>query len=141
MRTAPFRIAPLLFAALGIPASSQVTYERLLKAAQEPGSWLTYSGDYSSRRYSSLDQINASNAVNLAVQWVFQSSTMYHSTTSGTCTSGGYYGGDCTADGNWDSGYQMSPAMYSHVFNTAGTFKYYCQAHTSSMTGSVVVLQ
>jgi PKD repeat protein len=75
------------------------------------------------------------------VQWVFQSSTMYHSTTSGTCTSGGYYGGDCTADGNWDSGYQMSPAMYSHVFNTAGTFKYYCQAHTSSMTGSVVVLQ
>ena len=92
MRTAPFRIAPLLFAALGIPASSQVTYERLLKAAQEPGSWLTYSGDYSSRRYSSLDQINASNAVNLAVQWVFQSAALGQFETTPLAIDGVLYG-------------------------------------------------
>ena len=33
-------------------------------------SWPTYSGDYSSRRFSSLSQINQSNVKNLALAWV-----------------------------------------------------------------------
>jgi alcohol dehydrogenase (cytochrome c) len=33
-------------------------------------SWPTYSGDYSSRRYSSLTQINQSNVKNLSLAWV-----------------------------------------------------------------------
>ncbi len=32
--------------------------------------WPTYSGDYSGKRYSSLDQINQSNVKNLALSWV-----------------------------------------------------------------------
>ena len=39
-----------------------VTYERLLAATEEPGNWLTYSGDYRSHHYSSLNQITADNA-------------------------------------------------------------------------------
>ena len=53
----------------------QVTYERLLKAAEEPHNWLTYSGDYSGRRYNLLKQIHTGNVEHLAVQWVFQTGT------------------------------------------------------------------
>ena len=53
-------------------AWAQVSYERLLKAAQEPHNWLTYSGDYSGRRYNLLKQIHTGNVEHLAVQWVFQ---------------------------------------------------------------------
>jgi alcohol dehydrogenase (cytochrome c) len=33
--------------------------------------WLSYNGDYTGRRYSGLDQINASNVSQLAAQWIF----------------------------------------------------------------------
>ena len=33
-------------------------------------SWPTYSGDYSGKRYSSLNQINQSNVKNLTLAWV-----------------------------------------------------------------------
>src|SRR5262245_48930121 len=53
-------LLPLLLAASA--ASGQVTPERLQNASREPQNWLTYSGDYSGRRFSSLDQISRSNA-------------------------------------------------------------------------------
>jgi len=49
-----------------------VTYERLLKATQEPGNWLMYSGDYRSHHYSSLDQITAENVRGLRAKWIYQ---------------------------------------------------------------------
>src|SRR5579862_5388872 len=49
-----------------------VTSERLLKAADEPGNWLMYSHNYSSWRFSSLDQINVQTVKNLHVKWIFQ---------------------------------------------------------------------
>ena len=55
---------------------AQVTYDRILKAADEPQNWLTYSGGYKSWRYSKLDQINPSNAGKLALQWAFQSADL-----------------------------------------------------------------
>ena len=36
---------------------------------QPPNQWPTYNGDYSVRRYSTLDQINASNVQNLSLAW------------------------------------------------------------------------
>ena len=33
--------------------------------------WISYNGDYTGRRYSSLSQINASNVASLRAQWVF----------------------------------------------------------------------
>jgi alcohol dehydrogenase (cytochrome c) len=53
-------------------AAAQVTPERLLNAAKEPQNWMTYSGDYSGKRFSGLDQINAGNAHALAPIWVYQ---------------------------------------------------------------------
>jgi alcohol dehydrogenase (cytochrome c) len=54
------------------PAGLPVTYQRLLNADQEPGNWLMYSGNYSGWRFSRLNQINAQNARNLRVKWLFQ---------------------------------------------------------------------
>ena len=66
----------LLVAALLVAASyrldAQVTADRLLRAADEPQNWLTYSGGYSSQRYSLLRQIDTANAKNLELKWMMQ---------------------------------------------------------------------
>jgi alcohol dehydrogenase (cytochrome c) len=49
-----------------------VTYERLLKAREEPGNWLTYSGDYRSHHYSTLKEITAENVHGLRAKWIYQ---------------------------------------------------------------------
>ncbi len=61
-------LAALSLHAQGLP----VTFERLLKADQEPGNWLMYSHTYNSWRFSGLDQINKQNVKNLQVKWLFQ---------------------------------------------------------------------
>jgi len=62
-------LAFLLFAG-GLQA--QVSFERLLRASEEPQNWLTYSGTYMSQRHSLLDQITPENVRNLQLQWVHQ---------------------------------------------------------------------
>jgi plastocyanin len=69
-------------------------------------------------------------AAGTTVQWVWVSG--FHSTTSGTCS------GTCTPDGSWDSG-AGSGMTFSHTFNQAGTFPYFCSVHGAMMTGTVVV--
>jgi alcohol dehydrogenase (cytochrome c) len=54
------------------PATSPVTFERILRADREPQNWLTYSGSTLSQRYSALTQINPDNVKNLTMQWAFQ---------------------------------------------------------------------
>ena len=72
---------PLVFVA-GLAAAQVVPYERILNSAKEPHNWLTYSGNYSGQRYSTLDQINPSNIKRLKVAWVHQSgSTEAHQTS------------------------------------------------------------
>jgi len=63
-----------LLAAATLPA--QVSNDRLLHPDREPQNWLTYSGSYSSQRYSLLDQITPQNVKNLEVQWVFQARSL-----------------------------------------------------------------
>ncbi|MEN9704175.1 MAG: hypothetical protein RLZZ393_54 [Pseudomonadota bacterium] len=41
-----------------------------------PGNWLSYSRDYSNQRHSPLEQINASNAAKLQLQWTWQSRSL-----------------------------------------------------------------
>jgi alcohol dehydrogenase (cytochrome c) len=69
---------PLLVAVLLVSAglSAQVTMARLENAAREPGNWLTYSGDYASRRYSLLTQITPANVQNLEMAWIFQARSL-----------------------------------------------------------------
>src|ERR1700692_1316653 len=52
------------------------------------------------------------------VQWTWSSSG--HTSTSGTPGS---------PNGLWDSGFLNPGQIFSHTFNTAGSFPYYCTAH------------
>ena len=50
-----------------IARAADVTYDRLLNADKEPQNWLMNHRDYSSHRFSPLDQINKDNVKNLHV--------------------------------------------------------------------------
>jgi alcohol dehydrogenase (cytochrome c) len=62
--------ALLVVVLAGYAAHAQVTSNRLLRAADEPHNWLTYSGTYSSQRHSLLRQIDAVNVGRLELKWM-----------------------------------------------------------------------
>ena len=68
----PALAAVALGALLTANLSAQVSSDRLVRAADEPQNWLTYSGGYLSQRFSELDQITPSNVADLTLQWVYQ---------------------------------------------------------------------
>src|SRR5262245_40847326 len=49
--------------------AAAVTAERLVRAANEPASWLTAGGTYHEQHYSPLDQINESTVGRLGLAW------------------------------------------------------------------------
>ncbi|HXO88047.1 MAG TPA: PQQ-binding-like beta-propeller repeat protein, partial [Candidatus Acidoferrales bacterium] len=61
-------VSPAYFLAQNVP------YDRILHSANEPQSWLTYSGSYNSQQYSPLKQINRENISKLKVAWIYQPS-------------------------------------------------------------------
>jgi plastocyanin len=64
------------------------------------------------------------------VRWT-NNGSFPHTTTSGT---------GCSPDGNWDSASLSTGQTFSHTFNTAGTFPYYCTFHCGSgMVGEITV--
>jgi alcohol dehydrogenase (cytochrome c) len=59
-----------------LPVSVTLDVQSAQLLVQPPGAdWPSYNGDYTGRRYSSLDQINASNASELRAAWVFHSTS------------------------------------------------------------------
>ena len=67
----PFRVLVLMIALISA-LDAQVTFDRLLNAANEPENWLTYGGGFASQRYSALSQITPENVKDLGLQWAFQ---------------------------------------------------------------------
>ena len=65
----------VLVTVCALTLTAQVSYERILKAEDEPGNWMTYSGTYLSHHYSKLDQINTDSVKNLELKWVVQASS------------------------------------------------------------------
>ncbi|HUA58076.1 MAG TPA: PQQ-binding-like beta-propeller repeat protein, partial [Verrucomicrobiae bacterium] len=67
-----------LTAALALAAglAAQVTYDRIAAASAEPGSWLTYSGNYAGHRYSALSEIDRSNVARLRPIWMYQTNDL-----------------------------------------------------------------
>ena len=55
---------------------SGVSFDRILRANEEPQNWLTYSGGVLGQRYSQLTQLNPRNVGNLELQWVFQAQSL-----------------------------------------------------------------
>jgi alcohol dehydrogenase (cytochrome c) len=69
-----------------------VTYERILNAAREAESWLTYSGRYSGWRYSTLERINTGNVSGLRLAWAFQTADLGQFETTSLVVDGVLYG-------------------------------------------------
>ncbi len=65
-----------------VPAFTPVSSERLLHSDDEPENWLMYSGQYSSQRFSYLDQVTVDNADRLRVKWVYQLQTLDRAETT-----------------------------------------------------------
>src|ERR1700680_3431429 len=68
------RALTFMLAACSLPA--QVSFDRILRANQEPQNWLTYSGSTFSQRHSALSQITPENVKNLELQWIWQSRSL-----------------------------------------------------------------
>ena len=68
------RVALLASTMLGsmslLATAADVTTPRLLNADKEPQNWLQVNKDYSSHRYSELDQINKNNVKDLHVAFM-----------------------------------------------------------------------
>jgi alcohol dehydrogenase (cytochrome c) len=58
-----------------VPAPN-VSFDRILKANQEPHNWLTYGGSLASSRHSELAQITPENVKDVELKWVFQSRSL-----------------------------------------------------------------
>jgi alcohol dehydrogenase (cytochrome c) len=62
--------AALWILVMALRGEAQVTYDRLLRAADEPQNWITYSGGYAGQRHSLLTQITPGNVKNLELKWI-----------------------------------------------------------------------
>ena len=92
MRILLLTVAVLLFLPCALWAQgAPVTFERLLHADAEPQNWLTYSGGYDSRRYSTLSQINRSNVAGVQLKWVYQIDSLQKAETSPLVVGGVMY--------------------------------------------------
>jgi alcohol dehydrogenase (cytochrome c) len=64
-------VAALLLGAV-LHGQTTVSLDPALLGRPPVTSWPTFNGDYTGQRYSTLDQINASNVSTIAQQWVFE---------------------------------------------------------------------
>ncbi|MBV9267302.1 MAG: acido-empty-quinoprotein group A [Acidobacteriaceae bacterium] len=71
------KVRLLLVLLSGIYAVAAQSLEPQALLNPPTNTWATYNGDYSGRRYSTLDQINTRNVASLKLAWAFQT----HSTT------------------------------------------------------------
>ena len=73
------KVWPALLASAAVvsPLSAQdgPSYEDILAGFSNPERWLTYSGDYSGKRHSPLQQITPENVSGLRPVWTFQTGT------------------------------------------------------------------
>jgi glucose dehydrogenase len=72
MKKSAHVVIGLLLLAASYRLDAQVTFDRILRAADEPQNWLTYSGSYMSQRFSPLRQLDTSNVKNLELKWMVQ---------------------------------------------------------------------
>ena len=64
------RYLAILTLGAGLLTAQSLDPKLLLKPATD--AWPTYNGDYSGKRFSSLNQINATNVANLTLAWFYR---------------------------------------------------------------------
>jgi alcohol dehydrogenase (cytochrome c) len=69
MTNPPTNVAEVAARALN---PSAVSFDRILRAAEDPANWMTYSGDVRGYRYSPLNQITPANVKDLQIAWLHQ---------------------------------------------------------------------
>ncbi len=74
MKTYSLLIAAILFGVFAGVSRAQLTPAQIAYPERKSQDWVTYSGDYSGRRYSELTQINTMNAAQIAPAWIYQTS-------------------------------------------------------------------
>jgi len=84
MKVLKFLLAASFGLANGFAMSQSLDPAQLLKP--DTGSWATYSGDYSGRRYSTLDHINQATVKNLSLAFVSRLQTGPQSAAGGPST-------------------------------------------------------
>jgi alcohol dehydrogenase (cytochrome c) len=62
----------LLAGAAQAQEPTKVPFERIRDAGRDAGNWLSYGGNYSSHRHSTLTEITPANVANLKPLWVYQ---------------------------------------------------------------------
>jgi len=75
-KIAPLVLGALLAAAAAVAQSAAPPLDVTSAQLDDHGigaNWLSYHGDYTGQRYSSLTQITPANVANLRAQWVFHS--------------------------------------------------------------------
>lgn len=85
------RVYIFLLLAAGLAAGQSVSWDRILHSDNEPGNWLTYSGNLLGHRYSKLNQITTSNVARLKPAWVHQIATAHRFETSPIVADGVMY--------------------------------------------------
>ena len=76
-----FLFAWIFSAAAVVSPHAQVSFDRLVRAVQEPHNWLSYSGGYFSQRHTELSQITPDNVSNLESAWIYQLNSREPSST------------------------------------------------------------
>src|SRR5271168_4583137 len=76
MKTCAFLILIAASPLLAQQSPGSVSFDRLLRAQDEPQNWLTYSGTNFGQRHSLLTQITPGNVDKLELQWVFQARSL-----------------------------------------------------------------
>lgn len=66
------RLASAVLLVTSVALHAQVPFDRILRAADEPQNWLTYSGTVFSQRYSQLKEITPANVSRLELKWIYQ---------------------------------------------------------------------
>jgi plastocyanin len=85
----------------------------------------TYDVSITDYAFSPIGSIAAGDIV----RWTNNSSSITHSSTSGT---------GCSPDTKWS--FDLAPgASMTHTFSTAGSYSYYCRFHCPTMTGTITV--
>src|SRR2546427_8108251 len=72
MRSRAVFFVALLSSLLIAGLDAQVSFNRILRATEEPQNWLTYSGSAMSQRYSLLNEITPANIRSLELKWIYQ---------------------------------------------------------------------
>ena len=128
MKRAALLSLVVLCVILPILHAQQVSYERLLRAADEPQNWLTYSGTYASQRYSLLRQITPANVKALEQKWIFQAESLEKFETTPLVVDGIMYLTQAPSD---------AVALDAKTGRVFWTYRYYPSADARPCCGAV----